>query len=299
VLLRINIDSPSDKLTEFGAGAKLYWSRDNTSAAGAFTSATGSVTLVSTQTQYEVVDGTGAVGHYYRTRIGNTGGTAFDTYAPVFQAGAPTAYATIDALRELLQLPSDSRDNLLSDLLLRVTDKINLSLGFDFFRHPAVSGTEIRLYDGDDGDTLTVEQGILSLTGIRVAGATGGTYSALAAADWRLRWPVQNGGPYLALDLTKTGNFPTWYSGYDTVELTGVFGYPAIPPAIEQATLYWAADLFRVGAYGGSQFGTSSAMGGGVGLEEFGQSRFAGGMPRITWETVEDYRARHRTWLVV
>jgi len=294
----VPVDDPADLLVGYGAGAKVRLER---AADAAFTTPVevSTQTLVAATTEYEFWDTAGTPATHYRTRISDTAGTSFSAYTVLGQPGAPRAYATVDALRELLQLPNDARNNLLTDILLRVTDKINLTLGFDFFRHPAVSGTEIRTLDGDDRDTLTLTQGILSLTGIRVAGATGDAYTALTAADWRLRWPVQDGGPYLSLELTKTGNFPAWYSGFDTVELTGVFGYPAIPPAIEQATLYWAADLFRVGAYGGSQFGNSTAMGGGVGLEEFGQSRFAGGMPRITWETVEDYRARHRTWLVV
>jgi hypothetical protein len=32
--------------------------------------------------------------------------------------------------------------------------------------------------------------------------------------------------------------------------------------------------------------------------DEFGQARFIGGMPRFTWETVEDYRSRHYGALV-
>jgi hypothetical protein len=290
VLIRVNVDNPGDRITEFGAGAKLYWARDNASATGAFTDASGSTALVATQTQYEIIDTTGAVGHYYRTRIGNTGGTSFDTWSDVFQAGAPGAYASIDALREFLQLPDFSRDNVLSDLLARVTDKITLSLGFDFFRHPAVTGTEIRTYDGDNRSWLHVTQGINSLTLVRLAVATGYTYSSLAATDWKLRMPVQAGGPYLSLELTGVASYPTIYTGHDTLELTGVFGYLTIPAAIEQATLMWAADLYRLGAGGGSPL---SATG-----EEFGQARFIGGMPRFTWETVEEYRKLHQGALV-
>lgn len=290
MLLRVNVDNPGDRITEFGAGAKLYWARDNTSPTGAFTDASGSTPLVATQTQYEIIDTTGAVGHYYRTRIGNTGGTVFDSWSDVFQAGAPTAYSTVDALREFLQLPDASRDNVLNDLLLRVTNKINLSLGFDFFRHPAVTGTEVRLYDGDNRSWLHVTQGIASLTLVRLAVATGQSLTSLVAADWVLRSPVQTGGPYLSLELTGVGSYSRLYWGHSTVELTGVFGYTAIPPAIEQATLMWAADLYRLGAGGGSPL---SATG-----EEFGQARFIGGMPRFTWETVEEYRKLHNGALV-
>ena len=286
----IGVDDPADLLTGYGAGAKLRLER---AADSAFTTPVevATPTLVAGTTEYEVWDANGTPASYYRYRFSDTGGTSFSSYTVWGQPGAPRAYATVDALRELLQLPDDSRNNLLDDLLRRVTDKINLSLGFDFFRHPPVSGTDVRTYDGDDTGILTVTQGILSLTGVRIAGSTGATYASLATTDWKLRWPVQDGGPYLALELTAVGSYPTFYTGYDTVELTGVFGYPSIPPAIEQATLYWAADLYRLGAGGGSPL---SATG-----EEFGATRFLGGMPRLTWETIEDYRARHKTWLAV
>lgn len=290
MLIRVNVDNPADKITEFGAGAKLYWARDNTSATGAFTDASGSTTLVAGQTQYEIIDTTGAVGHFYRTRIGNTGGTLFDSWSDVFQAGAPTAYATVDALREFLQLPNTDRDNVLADLLLRVTTKIDNSLGFDFFRHPAVTGTEVRTFDGDNRSWIHVRQGITSLTNVELAYITGGAYSVLAAADWVLRNPLNEGGPYLDLELTQIGAHTRIWAAYNALRLTGVFGYTSIPPDIEQATLMWCADLYRLGAGGGSPL---SATG-----EEFGQERFIGGMPRFTWETLEDYRSRHNGALV-
>jgi len=296
VLLRVNVDNPGDKITEFGAGAKLYWARDTASPVGTFTSASGNVTLVATQTQYEIIDTTGAPGHYYRTRIGNTGGTLFDDWSPVFQAGAPDTYATVDALRELLRLPDDSRDNQLADLLRQVTAKINgpppYGLGFDFFRLPAVTGTEIRTYDGDNRSWLQVKEGIVSLTTAEIAPTTGSSYSALAAADWVLRSPVQAGGPYLAVELTGVGAYTRIWSGYNIIRLTGVFGYASIPDDIVRATLSWAADLYRLGAGGGSPL---SATG-----EEFGgvETTFLGGMPRFTWETLESYRAKHNGALV-
>jgi hypothetical protein len=278
----VNVDDPADLLTGYGAGAKVRLER---AADSVFTTPTevSTQTLVAGTTQYEFWDPAGTPASYYRYRISDSGGTTFSAYTELGQTGAPRAYATVDALRELLHIPDDSRDNLLADLLVRVTTKINTSLGFDFFRHPAVSGTEVRLVDGTGHSRLTVHQGIISLTGIRIAGWTGDSYTALTSADWRLRDPAGPNGPYLTVQLTDTGTYGYWPSGYDIAELTGVFGYASVPADIEQATLMWAADIFRIGASG---------------LEEPDQPRFAGGMPRFVWETVEDYRARHRTWLV-
>lgn len=295
--IRQNVDAVDDILATRGAGARIEIQRDTTSAFPAPTSLTA-VPLVEGQTQYEIYDPAGDAGNWYRTRVTTLSGTQPSEWS-IFQAGAPTAYASVDALRELLQLPDDSRDNLLSDILRRVTVKINTSLRFDFFRHPQVSGTQVRTYDGANRDTISDLQGFASVSQVRWATRTGGTWTTATVNDWVLRLPAQDGGPYLSLSISDAGALPYWYSGYGTIEVTGVRGYLSIPEDIEQAALYWAADLYRVGAYGGSQFGTSEAIGGGVGLAESGQSRFAGGMPRITWETIEDYKRRHHIWLVV
>jgi hypothetical protein len=289
VQLVVNVDDPADLLVGYGAGAKVRLERATDAA---FTTPTeiATQTILANQTQYEFWDTSGTVDSYYRSRYSDSAGTSFSSYSDVFRGGEVQAYATVDALRELLRLPDDSRDNQLTDLLLRVTTKITTSLGFDFFRHPAVSGTEVRLFDGDNGNMVRVPEGIISLTGVGLAAYTGQSYTALTVGDWRLRWPVKLGGPYLSVMLSDVGTWRRWYRGFDTVQLTGVFGYPSIPPDIEQATLMWAADLYRLGAGGGAQL---SATG-----EEFGQERFAGGMPRFTWETVEDYRKRHQGPLV-
>lgn len=292
VQLIVNVDDPDDLIAGYGAGALVRLERATSSA---FTDSLEIDTepLVSGTTQYKFWDTAGTDAHWYRSRYSDSTGTTFSEYSDGFQPGSPHAYATVDSLRELLQLPDDSRDNVLSDLLVRVTDQINLTLGFDFFRHPAVSGTEVRTLHGDGSDTITFKQGIYSLTSVQIGTGTGAAYSALTSADWRLRWPLQDGGPYLALQLTGVGNYPIWYTGFDTVELTGVFGYPSIPPAIEQATLLWAAALFRFGS-GGHQTGAS--------FEEFeidNRIRYAAGAPWGVKQTLDEYRAKHKGWMVV
>lgn len=278
--LRVNVDNPGDKITEFGASAKLYWYRDNASATGAFTDATGNVTLVATQTQYEIVDTTGAVGHYYRTRIGNTGGTLFDTYAPIFQAGALTAYATLDSLREYLGLPDDSRDNLLSDLLVDASDYINALCGRDFYRHPQVSGTEVRTFDTGPGPRVRVNAGIVSLSLVELASYTGSSYTALTGTGWVLE-PADKAPDYsyTSVLLSDQGTYRTWYSAYAGARLTGVFGSSTVPAMIRKATLDLAREWYRQGPGGG----------GPVGVNQFGTPIFGGGMPSSVRDAIARY----------
>ncbi len=280
MLIRINVDAPDDKITEFGAGAKLYWYRDNTSATGAFTDATGNVALVATQSQYEIIDATGAVGHYYRSRVGNTGGTSFDTYGPVFQAGAISSYATLDDLREYLSLPDDSRNNLLSELLRDASDYISAKCGHDFYRHPQVTGTEVRTFDGNGSGLIRVPVGIVSLTQAELANYSGGSYSILAGADWTL-YPLDKSDDvsYRAIALSDQGTYRYWPSGFATVRLTGVFGWASVPAMIRKATLDLAREWYRQGPGGG----------GPVGVTQFGTPIFGGGEPKSVRDAVEHY----------
>lgn len=284
MLIRVNVDAPDDKITEFGAGAKLYWARDNTSATGSFGDASGSVTLSPTTTQYEIIDTAGGVGHFYRTRVGNSGATLFDEWSEVFQAGAITSYATLDSLKEILKMPDGSRDNLLSDLLLDATAAITRECERDFFRHPAVIGEEIRIFDGSGNAKLRVDAGIISLSKVELATGTGQDFTELAATDW-LYWPtsLRPDWSYTALRLSDSGSYSTWYRGYGNVRLTGVFGFAAIPRDIQRATLDLAREWYRQGPGGG----------GPVGVNQFGTPIFGGQIPQSVRSALANWNARH------
>lgn len=279
-LIRVNVNAPDDKITEFSSGAKLYWARDNTSATGSFTDASGSTALVATQSQYEIVDNTGAEGHYYRTRVGNSGGTLFEPWSAVFQLGAPIAYANFDDLREMLNLPDASQDNVLADLLADASGWIDAECGRDFYRHPGVTGTEIRTFNGNGSSWLPVAAGIVSLTTVEVAQTTGASYTTVASTGWFLE-PRDKASDlsYSAVALSDFGPQFYWPPGYATVRLTGVFGSATIPPLIKKAALDLAREAFRQGPGGG----------GPVGINQFGTPIFGGGMPASVTRAIARY----------
>lgn len=285
-LLRVNVDAPADKITEFGVGAKLYWYRDNTSATGSFADASGSVTLVGDpdpQTQYEIVDPTGQVGHWYRTRIGTSAGAPFDEYGPVFQGGATGAYATLDNLLEYVKPPNDEQNNLLSDLLVASSAWLDKKVHRDFYRHPQISGTETRTFDGTGSTRLFVRAGIVSLTTVSLAELSGGAYTALASSDWFLG-PDQPEDSYDYVQISDQSAYYTWplARGYRTWQLTGVFGFATIPEDVVKATLDIAREWYRQGPGGG----------GPVGLNQFGTPLFLQGTPNIANDIVAAYGRR-------
>lgn len=275
VTLKVAVDAVDDKIRDYGTGAKLNWARDNTSPIGTFADASGATTLVSGQTMYEIFDSTGAEGHYYRTRIGNSAGTLFSDWSSVFQGGQLTAYATVDALREYLALPDDSRDNVLADLLRRASAWIDAETGRDFYRHPPVMGTEPRTYNIASATDVILDD-IVSIATVEYATGTGGTYTALASTDWVLFPSYVNGVPYTGVRLSDVGTLSSWSAGYATVRITGVFGFATVPTMIELATLDLARELYQ-----------QSVGGRAVGIE-FGR------LPPSTQAAIE--RFRHRSY---
>lgn len=284
----INVDDPDDIIAGYGAGAKVRLERDTTSAFGSPTEV-AVLTLVSGQTQYEYWDSAGTDASWYRSRYSASAGAPFSAYSDGFQPGAPQAYATLDSLREYLKLPNNDQDNLLVDLLRQASDYITNECGRDFYRHPSVSGTEVRLLSSEGGSkTLYVPEGLVSLSALRVKGATNAEFNVLTSADW-VYFPTtpELGNPYEGIELTDMAIIDQFYYGFNTVELTGVFGFARVPSLVEKATLDLAREWYRQGPGGG----------GPVGVNQFGTPMFQAGIP----ETVRAVKRHYgvRSFLVV
>ncbi len=259
--LILNIDNTADAMgtAAYGTAAVAVVERGTAEDAGY--AAAGTVTLVSGTSQYEWWDASGTSDSWYRFRLFD-GTSVYSDYSPVFRATALDAYATLDDLLERLDMPDESKYNMLADLLVDVSGQLDAECGRQFYRIPQVGGSATRTYDGDGGDTLIVPEGIVSLSTVEVADAQYGTYTTLGANDWVLRpsYPAP-GWPYSRLVLTGEGDYGTFTPGYGTVRLTGVFGWSAVPELVHLAVLEQAQR-----AYNESQ----TRAGGAVGLPEMG-----------------------------
>lgn len=256
ILTYTNVDDVDDRLRDYGALAKLYWARDNTSAVGAFADASGNTLLIAGQTAYEIYDATGQDGYYYRSRVGNTGGTDFTAWSDVFRAGSLLAYASVTDLREELPgLPDSTRDNMLADLLRDASDWLSAECGRTFYRSPQVTGTEVRTYDLTS-DSGSIEDDIVSVSLVEYGTYTGGTFTTVTGSDYTLGPRLAS--PFSALTLTDLATVGTFYAGTGTVRVTGVFGFASVPRLIRRATLDLARELYQQSAGGrpvGIEFG--------------------------------------------
>jgi hypothetical protein len=282
----VNVDDPDDILLAYGAAAKVRLERA-TSAAFSDATEIDDEVILSGISQYDFFDPVGSASSWYRSRYSASAGAPFSEYSDGFQAGNPTAYATLGALREYLNLGDASSDNVLSDLLEDASRYLDEKCGRDFLRHPGVSGTETRTFLTERGNLLEVRAGIVSLTTVQLATYTGAAYNTLSAADWVL-WPTdpEPYHSYSGIALTDTGSYRTWYPALAGAQLTGVFGFAEVPPLIRRATLDLAREWYRQGPGGG----------GPVGVNQFGTPIFGAGEPKTVRDAIEEYAWSR--WLV-
>jgi hypothetical protein len=175
----------------------------------------------------------------------------------VVQAGSITeglTYATLLDLQTSLQRAGTDDDawvvDQLESALIDAVDRITEELEADFFKHPT-AGTELRYLTGSGSALLHVHSGIVSLTTVRIRSSRTDEWVTLAASDYDLESrsaPDPNQAtatvyPYDHVRLNGTGTYSSWPKGERLVEMTGVFGWPAVPRRAVEANVAMARQL--------------------------------------------------------
>lgn len=257
--LTITVDNPDELLNAgaYGAGAVIRVQSSATEG-GAYADLTGTgstptIPLAAATRIYNGFDPAGVSTTWYRTRYENAAASRVSDWTAPFPAVSTTAYASLADTRDYLDLPDTSADELVQELLVRASAVLDAKCGRTFYRYPAVSGTEIRTYDSDGYPRLRAD--IVSLTTVELADYSGGAYTALTSTDWVLRPDrPEPGWPYTSLALSDRGSRSSVPWGYRIWRLTGAYGFPAVPPLIETATLELAREMYWQGR-GGRQVG--------------------------------------------
>lgn len=239
IKLILNIDNVADLMatTAYGTAAKAVVYRGTAEADVAYAAA-GTVSLVSGTNQYEWWDSSGTTSSWYKYRLTDSGGTALSEYSDEFRATALQAYASLDSLIERLDLPDETKYNLLADILVNISAQFDAEAGRQFYRIPQVSGSTTRYYDGDGYDELFLPEGIISIDTLELSDATGGAYTTMGTADYYLRPSHPTAGwPYTSIRLYGY----VFADGFNTVKITGAFGWAEVPKIVEEAVLQMAA----------------------------------------------------------
>lgn len=147
---------------------------------------------------------------------------------------AAVLYATLSDLKARLQITSSAQDTVLSDLLSVASRSVEDDCNRVFSKSSTV---ETRRFNGNGLGVLLVSD-IASLTGlvISVDGVE------LSSSDYFTTPDAIVEKPVYALERAG-GNL--WTFGQRNVSVTALWGWPSVPEAARQATLYRAAQLYR------------------------------------------------------
>lgn len=267
-LVRLAVDDPDELLAASGYGAgALVRVQSGAASTGPFANV-ATAALVSKTYEYLVYDQAGTSTTWYQTRYENAGGTVVSAWSSPFQASGGSGYCTLPAAR--LRIFNDSTvvkdDDLISSFITQASARVESITDRTFYRDPPDGTNGTFLYDGfqaSDGGPIVAggrclieSRGIVSLTTVEVATFTGDTFRTIPTSDWFLRPSRPTPGwPFTQLWITNVPSSgdttPGFYPGFATVRLTGVRGWPAIPPDITDVTLSMVVGAYRARAAGG------------------------------------------------
>lgn len=108
-----------------------------------------------------------------------------------------------------------------------------------------------RYFDGSGAEDLYIGP-VQSISAVKILDSFGNVLSTLNASDYYL-YPLQpvNTGEYDRLRLNGAGQYGIFPDGARTVQVTGVWGYSAVPAPVKMAGVQMAAKLINEGLRGG------------------------------------------------
>jgi hypothetical protein len=155
------------------------------------------------------------------------------------------AYCTLNQVKGSLRIPvSDTVDDALLTLAINAASRdIDQATERQFF-----STTATRIYTPQDSYITKIDD-LVSLTTLKVSTGADGVFDlTFQPTDYQLE-PLNGyvGGLSVPFDqIRAVGDYTYPISGGEaTVQVTGVFGFTAVPVAIEQAAVLLSARIFK------------------------------------------------------
>ncbi len=169
----------------------------------------------------------------------------------VWETALGKLYATVEALKSRVGITDDTDDAELLAACFTASRSVEQFCQRTFWR--TASGT-VRVFEPTGYHDLDFGpwNDLVALTGLATDESGAGTWgTAWAGTDYQLVPLNPSAGPeqrpYTGLRTTGSRLFPA-LSGYgrtDRIQITGTWGWPAVPQAIRQAALIVAAELFK------------------------------------------------------
>lgn len=181
------------------------------------------------------------------------------------------------------------------DLIEDICDQVNMWIETYTGRVLAPWGTvaSTAYYDVEDPtDHIYVPEGVRSVTSLGIARYTGATYEVVASADYFLRPTTPDPGwPYTWLwlsDVPTTGVSYSFFEGFKTIQLVGLFGWPAIPDDVTELALTLAIRVWFARQAGQTDI---------IGATDTGQPIVSRALSQRDRETLNLYRLPNRAGL--
>ncbi len=138
----------------------------------------------------------------------------------------------------------------------------------DFFQTGTVGTPVARTFPVEDVQCLRFgpHNDLVSVSTLKTDAAGDGTFETTIAASGYELGPLNAASrnePFLALRLLAGATFPTTTTGRsDLIQVTGVWGWPAVPPQVKSACRVLLAELVKLqdaplGFAGGMEMGTA------------------------------------------
>jgi hypothetical protein len=153
-------------------------------------------------------------------------------------------YATLAQVKAALRITDQIDDSLLNTSISAASRWIDGYTGRSFVNAAAGTATYVPTGRMDD---LAIDD-VTSVTSIAIDENLDGTFSTVLRPIDFLLLPVngRSGGipvPFYRVRPQEEGYWPTGY-GRATVRVEGVFGWPAVPDAVREATILQASRLY-------------------------------------------------------
>ena len=220
-----------------------------------------------TYTATVAVDQTGL--WLYRWAATGAATTAEDGHFFVAAAAATNVYTTLPELKDALRIPltDTDLDSVFEAAILAVSREIDQHCGRHFYKltepRTLIPTDRYRLNLGEFND-------LVSVTTLKTDASGDGTFETTwTTADYQLLTasgtPNLNAGPepkpYTQIKAIGTQTFPcawAWTGRTDRVEITGTWGWPAVPVGVREACKLLAVEsgkLLREAPFGVAGFG--------------------------------------------
>lgn len=198
-------------------------------------------------------------------------GAATDTTIGTFTVQETTVgrlYATVEALKSRLGVEDSVDDYELHAACFAASRAVEQHARRVFWR--TATGT-VRTFQADNPASLTLPffSELVSVSALATDEDGDGTFETSWSATDYQPLPFNTAGPelrpYTQIRTVGTRVFPTQTNSgrIDRVQITGVFGWPTVPPSIRQAALILAQETFKA----------KDSVGGVAGFGEFGVVR--------------------------